>query len=165
MRSLGIRLPLFAATAWAGISLSAWGMDLRYVDAIYVTPTTATVTLPSSYLLPTSYLATSSYVVPSAYVVPSYVATSYVAEPVGLWPATYIATTYRRGLLGRRWLVERPVVAAYATTYLPTVDYVPTYYATSYRTRLYRPTVYEYPSAWETSYVTSARNECDDVVL
>jgi hypothetical protein len=163
MRSLGIRLPLFAATAWAGIGLSVWGMDLRYGETVYVTPTSRTVVLPGSYVLSTSYVQPTSYVVPSAYVVPSYYTTAYVSEPISLLPTAYVATTYRRGLLGRRWLVERPVVASYATTYVPSVSYLPAYYTTSYRTRSYRPTIFEYPTIWETSYLSAPRSDCDEV--
>ena len=111
------------------------GAQLTLVAAAYVAPR----------YYATSLVADPISLVPTTYVAPRYYATSLVADPISLVPTTYVATTVRRGLLGRRWLVERPVVAGYSATYLPTVAYVPTYYTTSYRERSYRPTVYEYP--------------------
>jgi len=169
-----------AAAAWMGIGLSVWAMDIRYSESVFVTPTARTVSLAPSYLVSSSYVAPTAYVVPSYYstasVVPTTWSTAYVAEPLTVLPTTYVATSYRRGLFGRRWLVERPVYASYGATYLPSsyianyaTSYVPsayvlpTYYATSYRSRTYTPTVYEYPVVWETGAVASRRTDCDEV--
>jgi len=195
MRLSCVRLPLLAATAWMGVGFSVWAMDIRYGETVFVTPTSTTFSLAPSYAVSRSYVTPTAYVAPSyystayvapsyystayvapsyystAYVVPSYYSTAYVSEPLTLLPTTYVATTYRRGLLGRRWLVERPVIASYGTTYFPSsyeTTYVPssyvlpTYYATSYGLRTYTPTVYEYPAAWETASVIP-RRECDEV--
>ena len=43
MRSFGVRLPILAATAWAGIGFSVLGGELGYGETIYVTPTVATI--------------------------------------------------------------------------------------------------------------------------
>ena len=160
-------------------------MDIRYGETVFVTPTSTTFSLAPSYVVSSSYVTPTAYVVPSylstgyvvpsyrstAYVVPSSYATAYVTEPLTLLPTTYVETTYRRGLLGRRWLVERPVTASYgttyfpssyATTYIPSSYVLPTYYTTSYRLRTYTPTVYEYPAVWETASVIP-RGDCDEV--
>ncbi len=181
MRLTGIRLPLLAALACASVGLFVWATDRSYGDTVYVLPTRATVSVSTPYVIPTSY------VVPSSYVFPSYIESSYTVSPaVSLLPTGYIETTYRRGLFGRRWVVERPVVAAYSTAYLPTTyvsSYVPTtyvaptYYSTSYRVRsyrptsyylpttYYRPTTYSYiPTVYETAYSTPADICCDEVV-
>ena len=180
MRLSYIRVPLMAATAWMGIGLSVWARDIRYVDTVFVTPTVRTVSLAPSYVVSSSYVAPTAYVVPSYYstasVVPSLFATTYVAEPLTVLPTSYVATSYRRGLFGRRWLVERPVIASYGTTYIPSsyianyeTSYIPstyvlpTYYATSYRSRTYTPTVAEYPVVWETSAVASRSSDCDEI--
>ena len=180
MRLSYVRLPLLAATAWLGIGFSVWAMDIRYGETVFVTPTSTTYSLTPSYLVSRSYVTPTAYVVPSydstARVVPTVFSTSYVAEPLSLLPTTYVATTYRRGLFGRRWLVERPVLASYATTYipsayisryattyLPSAYVLPTYYATSYRSRIYTPTVYEYPAVWETGAVISRPSDCDEI--
>ena len=180
MRLSYIRVPLMAATAWMGIGLSGWARDIRYVDTVFVTPTVRTVSLSPSYVVPSSYVAPTAYVVPSYYstasVVPSVFATTYVAEPLTVLPTSYVATSYRRGLFGRRWLVERPVIASYGTTYIPSsyianyeTSYIPstyvlpTYYATSYRSRTYTPTVAEYPVVWESSAVASRSSDCDEI--
>jgi hypothetical protein len=177
-------LPLLAATAWIGLGFSVYARDFGYGETVFITPTSTTYSLAPSYLVSTSYVRPTAYVVPSsystAYVVPSaYVATdyvvptTYVAEPLSIWPTSYyVATAYRRGLFGRRWLVERPVIASYGTSYYPSVyttSYVPTsyvypsYYTTSYRVRTYAPTVYEYPTVWETASVVR-RGDCDEIV-
>jgi len=168
-----------------GIGFSVRAMDIRYGETVFVTPTSTTFSLAPSYVVSRSYVTPTAYVVPSsystgyvvpssystAYVVPSAFSTAYVSEPLTLLPTTYVATTYRRGLLGRRWLVERPVIASYgttyfpssyATTYVPSSYVLPTYYATSYRLRTYTPTVYEYPAVWETASVIP-RGDCDEV--
>ena len=164
MRSFGVRLPILAATAWAGIGLSVSARDLGYSETVYVTPTVATLAWP------TSYVSSRSYVVPTAYSFPSYLPAAYVDEPVTLAPTTYVTTAYRlrRGLFGRLRLVERPVLASYAPTYLPSRYILPTYYATSYRAATYTPTVYtptvfEYPRVWESSYRLASASDCDPV--
>jgi hypothetical protein len=82
----------------------------------------------------TSYVVSTGWVEPTAYAVPTYYTTAYWMDPVVLAQPTYATTAYvRRGLLGRRWLVERPVLATYATTYAPTAYYAaPSYRSTSY---------------------------------
>jgi hypothetical protein len=155
MRSLGIRLPILAATAWAGIGFSVSGRDFGYTETVYVNPTVATVAWP------TSYVSSRSYVVPTAYGFPSYIPAAY--EPVTLAP-TYLTTGYvvRRGLFGRLRLVERPLVASY----LPTTYVSSSYYPTSYRLRsyappVYTPTVFEYPRVWESSYRVASASDCN----
>ena len=184
MRFSGIRLPLLAASACASVGLFVWETDRTYGDTVYLLPTSGTVSVS------TPYVVASSYVLPSSYVFPSYIESAYRVSPsVSLLPTGYIETTYRRGLFGRRWVVERPVVAAYSTAYVPTTylstyvptTYVPTtyvspyvgaryvaptYYATSYRARAYRPTSYTYyPTLYETAYASAADICCDEVVV
>ncbi len=178
MRLPGIRLPLLAAAAWAGIGLTVYATDLRYGETIYVSPTSTTVSLAPTYLASTSYVPTD-FIVPS-YIPTSaaYVSTSYYADPVTVLPTTYLATTYRRGLFGRRWLVERPLIASYgvayvpssyvassyvASSYVPSSYFVPSYSRTSYRVNTYRPTVWQYPGVWETAYTAPATICCDEV--
>ena len=179
MRFSGIRLALAAAFASATVGLFVWATERTYGDTVFVLPTSTTVSISSPYVLPTAYVR------PSSYLLPSYVETSYsVAPAVSLVPTGYIETTYRRGLFGRRWVVERPVVASYPTAYIPTVyvsgyvpatyvsSYVPTtyvaptYYSTSYRVSRYRPTAYTYyPTVYETAYTTAPDVCCDEVVV
>src|SRR5262249_42121047 len=112
MRLRGIRLPLLAAAVWAGIGLTVYATDYGYRDTIYVSPTSATVSLSPTYAISRSYVPTD-YVIPSY--IPtsaSYLTTSYYAEPLSILPTAYVETTYRRGLFGRRWIVERPLVPA-----------------------------------------------------
>jgi hypothetical protein len=163
MRSFGVRLPILAATAWAGIGLSVMGRDLGYSETVYLTPTVTTIALP------TSYVTSRSYLVPTAYSFASYIPASYIDEPATLASTSYVTTGYqlRRGLLGRLRLVERPVLARYATTYVPSSYFLPTYYTTSYRAAsytptTYTPTVYEYPRVWASSY-TSRSADCEPV--
>jgi hypothetical protein len=163
MRSLGVRVPILAASVWVGIGLSAWAMDLRYAETVYLTPTAETV------VWPTTYVSSRSYVLPTAYVASSYFPTSYVTEPLVL-TSTY---RLRRGLFGRLRLVERPAIASYGTV-APTAFYLPSYYTTSYRARVYSPTfytptvysptAYEYPTVWATDYSSSRATECCDQV-
>ena len=178
MRSIGIRLPILATIIWAGFGLSAWAMDFRYAETVYLTPTAETV------VWPTTAVTSRSYVLPTAYVAPGYLPTSYVEEPLVL-TSTY---RLRRGLFGRLRLVERPAIASYGTI-VPTAFYLPRYYTTSYRARVYSPTVYsstvyaptlysptvyaptvytptvyEYPTAWETGYTSPRAAECCDQV-
>ena len=150
------------------------------------------MSVSSPYVLPTAYVSRSSYLIPS------YIESSYTVSPsVSLLPTGYVETTVRRGLFGRRWVVERPVVASYPTAYIPTTyvsgyvpttyvsSYVPTtyvsgyvpttyvsptYYATGYRVRRYRPTTYTYyptvyPTVYETAYTTSSDSCYDDVAV
>ena len=188
MRLTGFRLPLVAAFASASVGLFVWATDRTYGDTFVVLPTSRTISVSSPYVVPTAY------VVPSSYLIPSYVETSYSVSPtVSLWPTGYVETTYRRGLFGRRWIVERPVIAAYPTAYVPTTyvssyvpttyvsSYVPTtyvspyvpttyvsptYYSTAYRVRSYRPTTYTYyPTLYETAYTTASNICCDTVVV
>jgi hypothetical protein len=165
MRSFGVRLPILAATAWAGIGLSALGRDLGYSETIYLTPTVAT------YALPTSYVAADTYVVPTSYSFPTYLPAAYVADPVTVASTSYLTTAYqvRRGLFGRLRLVERPFLGSYyPTTYLRTSYFAPTYYTTSYRATSYTPTTYaatvfDYPRVWPSSYSRSSAADCDPV--
>ena len=198
MRSFGVRLPILTVAALAGIGLSMSCMGFAYSQTVYVMPTVATVAWP------TTYVSTSSYVAPTTYSFSSYIPAAYIAEPVTVAPTTYLTTGYtvRRGLLGRLRLVERPVIASYGTTYLPSsyllpttylpssyvvpTSYVPSsyvvpttyvrssyvvptaYYATSYPRTSYvsttfKPTVFDYPSVGETSYVSSSSLDCEPV--
>src|ERR1017187_4912316 len=106
MRFSGIRLPLLAAGVGASVGLSLWATDRSYGQAVYVYPASTTISLSNPYVLPRSYF------VPSSYVFPNYIESSYTVEPVSLLGTGYIETTYRRGLFGRRWVVERPVIAS-----------------------------------------------------
>ena len=116
MRSFGVRLPILAATAWAGIGLSVMGRDLGYSETVYVTPTVATFALPTSCMSPQTPTWCRRHTAFPAICRPL---TSY--EPVTLASTSYLTTGYqvRRGLFGRLRLVQRPVFASYATTYLP----------------------------------------------
>jgi Carboxypeptidase regulatory-like domain len=164
MRSFGVRLPILAATAWAGIGLSALGRDLGYSETLYLAPTVAT------YALPTSYVTSDTYVVPTSYSFPTYLPAAYVADPVTVASTSYLTTAYqvRRGLFGRLRLVERPVLASYPTSYFRTSYFVPTYYTSSYRATGYTPTTYsatvfDYPRVWPSSYSRSIAADCDPV--
>jgi hypothetical protein len=182
MRLSGIRLPLMAAVATASVGLFVWATDRSYGDTLFLLPTTTTIANP--YVIPTTYAVSSSYVFPTSYVETAYT----VAPSVSLFSTGYIETTYRRGLFGRRYIVERPVVASYPTAYVPTTyvsgyvpttyvsSYVPTtyvaptYYSTAYRVRRYRPTAYTYyptvyPTVYETAYTSSPDICCDEVVV
>jgi hypothetical protein len=173
MQSRTVRLTILAVTASAIGALLLGAAAFSYADTLYVLPTTATVAIPTSYAVGTSYVLPSAYVVPTyyarSYYPTSYYSTAYyypssyyVADSVSLYPTSYVASVFeRRGLFGRRrWLVERPVVAAYSASYLPTSYYVPTYYSAA----TYTPTVYESPVVWETSYVAAAPSICDELV-
>ncbi len=100
------------------------------IETVYVMP--SSVTLPVA----TSYVVSTSWAAPTAYAVPTYYTTAYWTDPVVLAQPTYAATAYvsRRGLFGRRWVVERPVLTTYATSYVPTTYVAPAraYRATSY---------------------------------
>ncbi len=131
---------MLAAFASATVGLFVWATDRTYGDTVFYLPTSTLVSTSSPYVLPTAYVR------PSSYLFPSYVETSYTVAPaVSLLPTGYIETTYRRGLFGRRWIVERPVVASYPTAYIPTTyvsGYVPTTYVSSYVPTTYVPTTY-----------------------
>jgi hypothetical protein len=157
MRFRSARLPVLALILWAGLSLSVWAAGLGYGQTVYASPVSTTVTFPTAYVVPRSYY------LPTAYVVPSYYSTSYVSDPLVVGPAAYVETAYRTGLFGRRWVVERSLVAPYSSAYLPTTYLVPTYSTTRYRATTFVPTVYEYPRLWETAYVGPS-SDCDEVV-
>jgi hypothetical protein len=170
MRSLGIRLPILAVTAWAGIGLSVWASSYRYGERVYVTPTTTTV------VVPTSYSSFATYGESASYSFPSYLPTSYAYEPAPLASTSYLASAYvvRRGLFGRLRVVERPVLASYATRYTPTLYFSPGVYASSYRATSYVPTVYsprvyantvyaDSSTVWESSYASPGSSDCDQV--
>jgi hypothetical protein len=164
MRLSGIRLPLLAATAWAGVGFTVYATDFRYRETVYVSPTSATVALAPTYVVSRSYIAPTDFIVPSY--IPtsaSYVSTSYYADPVSVLPTTYVATTYRRGLFGRRWFIERPLVASYGVAYVPSALILPRYAPTSYRLAAYRPTVWQTTGVWETAYASPATVCCDEV--
>jgi hypothetical protein len=130
MRSFGFRLTLFVAILGAGIGSTAWALGYPgdTIETVYVMPSSVTLATP------TSYVVSTAWVEPTAYAVPTYYTTAYWMDPVVLAQPTYATTAYvRRGLFGRRWLVERPILATYATTYAPTAYYgAPRYRATSY---------------------------------
>jgi hypothetical protein len=144
MRSFGFRLTFLVATLWTAGGSTAWALGHRWdaVETVYVMP--SSVALP----VPTSYVVSTSWAEPTAYVVPTYYTTAYWMDPVVLAQPAYAETAYvrRRGLFGRRWEVERPVVATYATSYVPT-----TYYTTSYV-----PTVYSAAPAYRATSYTVA---------
>ena len=180
MRSFGFRLPVFVAILWAGIGSTVWALGYHdTVETVYLTPTTTTVALP------TSYVVSGSWVEPTAYVLPRYYSTAYWADPVAVAPPSYVTTTrVRTGLLGRTRVVERSAIASYGTTYLPTSystylptsysTYLPTSYSTYlptsyslapvYRTRSYLPTVLNYPVVWESAYVVPPECVCPEVI-
>jgi hypothetical protein len=142
MRWFGFRLMLLVGILWAGIGLTvrALGNPWQPVGTVYVMP--SSLTLP----VPTSYVVSTSWVEPTAYAVPTYYTTAYWMDPVVLAQPAYAPTAYvRRGFFGRRWLVERPVLASYTTSYVPTAYYAsPSYRATSYALadRLVVPSAY-----------------------
>jgi hypothetical protein len=167
MRSLSIRLALPVVSIWMGCGLSAWGMDVRYGETVYLLPTTTTVSVPTTYVA-TSTVVPSSYLLPAALVLPSYYPTAYIANDVVLAPTTYVETQYRQSLLGRLFgrarLVQRSVVATYPA-YVPTTFTWPAYSATTYTVaREYAPTVFDSPVTYETAYLSSPASPCDEVV-
>ena len=167
MRSLGIRLLLMIVSAWMGLGLSVWAMDVRYGETVYLLPTTTTLSVPTAYVA-TNSVVPRSYLLPTALVVPSYYPTAYIADEVVLAPTTYVETQYRPGLIGRLFgrgrLVERSVIASYPA-YVPTVFTSPAYYPTSYSVAPdYTPTVFDSRVTYETAYVTSPASPCEEVV-
>jgi hypothetical protein len=156
MRSFGFRLTFLSGILWAGFSSDARALG-HFGDAmetVYV--------IPSSFTLPvaTSYVVSASWAAPTAYAVPTYYTTAYWMDPVVLAQPTYAATAYvsRRGLFRRRWLVERPVLTAYSTSYVPTTYVVP---APSYRATSYSLTD---PMVVPSAYVASADCPCPTAV-
>jgi hypothetical protein len=154
MRSFGFRLTLSFGILWASIGTTVWALGYhgQAVETAYVMPA------PASLAVPTSYVVSTSWVEPTAYAVPTYYTTAYWMDPVVLAQPTYATTAYvRRGLLGRRWLVERPVLATYSTAYVPSAYYAP---------RSYRPTTYALadPMVVPTTYVASADCICPPAV-
>ncbi len=150
MRVFGFRLPFFVAAVWVSIGSTVWALSYgaNRVETVYT----------SSLTVPTSYVVSSSWVQPAAYVVPQYYSTAYLADPIAVVQPSYVTTAYvRRGLFGRRWLVERPLYARdLATSY-----YVPTSY---YRTTSYIPTVSTNSVVWPSEYVGSADCVCPGLV-
>jgi len=146
MRSFGFRLTFLVAILWTGIGSTVWALGHHgdAIETVYVMPTS--VTLP----VPTSYVVSTAWVEPTAFAVPTYYTTAYWMDPVVLAQPAYAETAYvrRRGLFGRRWEVERPVVATYATSYVPT-----SYFATSYLPTTY----YATPTYRATSYAVADR--------
>jgi Carboxypeptidase regulatory-like domain len=163
MRFSSVRLLVLALFLWATLSLSVWATGFGYRETVYLAPTMATFSTPAAYVVP------SAYYLPTAYVAPTYYATSYVSAPVVFEPAAYVDTVYRTGLFRRRLVVERSLVAPYASVYLPTVYYAPTIATASVRATTYVPTryvatAYEYPRVWETAYASPAVGDCDEVL-
>ncbi len=120
MRSFGVKLTLFLVILGAGAASTAWafGHNDRMVETVYVM--LSSVTMP----VPTSYVISTGWVEPTAYAVPTYYTSAYWMDPVVLARPTYASTAYvRRGLFGRRWVEERPVLTTYATTYVPSAYY------------------------------------------
>ena len=148
MRSYGFRLTslVLAAVLWTGLGSSGWALGYpgETVETVYVMPSSYTTTIPTSYVVSTAWVR------PTAYAVPTYYTTAYWTDPVVLAQPTYATTAYvRRGLLGRRWLVERPVMSTYATVYVPSAYYgSPVYRSTSYvlSDRRVVPTAYVDPT-------------------
>jgi hypothetical protein len=149
MRSFGLRLTFLVAILWTGIGSTVWALGHHgdAIETVYVMPSSATLPVP------TSYVVSTSWVEPTAYAVPTYYTTAYWMDPVVLAQPAYAETAYvrRAGLFGRRWVVERPVLATYATSYVPT-----TYTATSYIPTTYSATSYVPTSCYATSYVPTS---------
>ncbi|HZW33860.1 MAG TPA: hypothetical protein VFF52_24270 [Isosphaeraceae bacterium] len=165
MRLFGFRLPIFVAILWAGIGSTVWALGYHdTVETVYVTPTSSTVALPTSYVVAGSWLQPTAYLLPTSY------AMAYWADPLAVVSPSYVTTTrVRTGLLGRTRVVERSAVAGYGSTYVPTVystTYVPTVYPTTpvYRTRSYVPTVLSSPLVWESAYVVPSECVCPEVI-
>jgi hypothetical protein len=161
MRSFGFRLPVFVAILWAGIHSSVWALGYHgdTVETVYVMPSTATLAVPTSSVVSSSWVLPTAYVVPSSY--STAYSTTYWTDPLALVQPTYLSTAYvRTGLFGRRRLVERPVIAGYTTTLLPTSYYL----STTYRPRYRASTVVGYPVLWESSYTSLLDCTCPTVV-
>ncbi len=165
MRSFGFRLTFLVATIWTAGGSTAWALGHRWdaVETVYVMP--SSVALP----VPTSYVVSTAWVEPTAYAIPTYYTAAYWTDPVVLAQPAYAETAYvrRRGLFGRRWEVARPVVATYATSYVPTTYYatsdVPTVYSAA---PVYRATSYTVasPVYVPSAYVASADCVCPPAI-
>lgn len=134
---------------WVGLERESRGDTYYYTPTAYYVPATAAVIGPA-YEITTSPLIATTYT-PSTY------ATVYTTPTVYLAPTGYLTRVYERGLFRRRrWVVERPLIASYAeTAYLLPSTYV---------APRYRATVYESPTAWESSYTVASAPICDDQV-
>jgi Carboxypeptidase regulatory-like domain len=162
MRSFGFRLSLLLGILWAGIGSTVWALGFHGdpIETVYVMPSSVSLPVATSYVVSTSWVAPTAYAVPTTYAVPTYYTTAYWMDPVVLAQPTYAATSYvaRRGLLGRLRVVERPVLATYATSFVPTTYVAPA--------RVYRSTSYALadrlvvPSA----YIASADCVCPTAV-
>jgi hypothetical protein len=185
MRSFSTRLAVLVAVVMGGVSSSVWAFGNRAsVETVYLDPTPAatilpTVYEPTSWVVPTSY-ESSAWVTPTSYFLPTSATystvyptsystvyptsystvypTSYVSSPVVVAPTVYALETtyYRRGLFGRRWRVDRPVIAAYPTGYLPTAYYLPS----SSRTFALAPTALRDTGLVRMAYVNAADCPC-----
>ena len=162
MRSLKLRLLMFA------LATLAWGSDTAradwwpYTETVYMAPASMALALPTAYVVP------SSYVVPTSSVVPTVYATAYYTETAAWTPTSYVETAYvpttyyyreqvaRRGLFGRRREYIVPT-----TIYYPTTTVIPT------TARYYAPTTLEYPLVSEVRYqsVASSCGTCDNSVV
>ena len=152
MRSFGVRLPILAATAWAGIGLSVMGRDLGYSETIYLTPTVTTLTLPTTYVSsariwyqPLMY-PRLTYQPPTAFPVisPHLTSTSphagvdrlcndrLPASAEGSWAGSGSSSDLCVASLCDRLSTVQLLLPAYYTT---------SYRATSYTPTIYRPTV------------------------
>lgn len=154
MRSFGLKLTIFLVILGAGIASTAraLGHQDRAMETVYVMPSSYTVPVPTSYVISTGWVE------PTAYAVPTYYTSAYWMDPVVLAQPTYVSTAYvRRGLFGRRWVEERPVLTSYTTAYVPSAYSVaPTVRATSY--------VVRDPLLVPTAYVTSSDCICPTTV-
>ncbi len=163
MRSFGFRLTSLVALFWAAIAPAAGanGHDRDAVETVYVMPSSFSVPVATSYVLSTSRVVSTSTVVPTAYAVPTYYTTGYWMNPVAVAQPLYAETAYvrRGGLFGRRWVVERPVVATmYTTSAVPTTYLAPT--------TVYRSTSYAVvdPFLVPSSYITETECVCPTTV-
>ena len=166
MRLTGLRLPLLAAVASASVGLFVWATDRTYGDTLVVLPRTSTISVSRPYVIPTCVRRTVE--LSDSQLRRNIVQRITYGEPMAhrLYRNHLQAWSFRPA-----WIVERPVIAAYPTTYVPTTyissyvpttyispyvpttyvsSYVPTtyvsptYYSTAYRVRRYRPTTYTY---------------------
>jgi Carboxypeptidase regulatory-like domain len=150
MQSFGFRRTVLFAIVWVGIgsTVRALGHHGDTIETAYVMP--SSVSLPVT----TSYVVSTSWVGPTTYAVPTYYTTAYWMDPVVLAQPTYATTAFvRRGLLGRRWIVERPLLTGYTTAIVPTTYIASPVYRTSSNT-------VSDPGVVRTSYLVSSDCIC-----
>ena len=155
MRSFGVRLPILAATAWAGIGFSVSGMDLGYTETVYVTPTVATVAWPTVLCRVPAVCGFDRVQLSQLY--PGRLRTGHAGADLRDDRLPGQEGAFRPAPAGR----ETALASYLPTTYVSSGYYPTSYRLGSYTPTVYRPTVFEYPRVWESSYRVASGSDCD----